>query len=118
MLRQRERQLLAVARDERAGRAERRRDGLVASSDDAREAELQYEQLFEGQARARAFGLVARAGAVERVERVTARRQSLLLPERGRQRIGDVARQRGEDQLAQLLRRHVLAGGIDRHELG
>src|SRR3954451_850380 len=118
MLRQRERQRLAVARDQVAGRAERGRDSLLASLGDACEAELEDEQLVEGQAGAGAVGLVERAWTVERVARVAARRQSLLLLERGRQRIGDLARQRGKDELAKLLRCHVLARGIDRHELG
>src|SRR5437763_13065049 len=118
VLRQRERQRLAVARDQLTRLRERRRHRLLASLRRACEAELQDEQLVEGEAPARALGLVERAWTVECLQRIASRRQSLLLPERGRQRIAEVARERGQDELPELLRRHVLAGGIDRHELG
>jgi hypothetical protein len=78
---------------------------------------LEDEQLLEGQPRPCTFRVLERARTVECMERVATRRQSLVLLERSGQRIGNVARQRGQDELAKLLRSHVLAGGIDGHEL-
>ena len=56
---------------------------------------------------------------MERPERVGAQRQVLALLELRRQRVGQVPRvdERRADQLAQLLRRHVLAGWIDGSEV-
>ena len=57
---------------------------------------------------------------MERVERVRAQRQVLASLERSRERVAVVAgaRQRGRDQLAQLLRRDLLARVVHGREVG
>ena len=114
-----ERQRLPVALDQLTGRVERRRDHVLFAAVTAQQAELECEQLVEGQPAAALLGLLFGAGTVERPERVGAQRQVLALLELRRQRVGQVPRmdERGADQLAQLLRRHVLAGGIHRREI-
>ena len=114
-----ERQRLPVALDQVTGRVERRRDHVLLAAVTAQQAELECEQLVEGQPAAASLGLLFGAGTVERPERVGAQRQVLALLELRRQRVGQVPRvdERRADQLAQLLRRHVLAGWIDGSEV-
>ena len=67
MLGERERQRLAVTRDQLARHAERRRDRRLARPSRARETELQDEQLVERETRAPTFRLGEGARTVQRV---------------------------------------------------
>ena len=118
VLGQLERERRAVAREQLSRFTERLGDRRLARADGARDAELENEQLLEGEPHACALRLLERTRPVESMQRVDLQRQALLLPQRRGERIRDVPRERGEHELAQLLRRHVLAGGIDGDEFG
>src|SRR5215468_6926009 len=112
MLGQLEREDVAVPRNELAWRLERRGDLLLALATLHRKTDLQQQQLVERQPPPPGFRLVERARPVQGPERVGPRRKVLLHPRR--QRVGDRTRERRGHELAHLLRRQLLAGGIDR----
>ena len=67
-LREHERQRVPVALDQLAWRAERRRDLRRPLAAPAREADLEDEQLVEGETLAGGLGVVERVRAVDRVQ--------------------------------------------------
>ena len=75
--RQRERQRLPVARDQLAGRAERRRERALALGRAARDPDLEQQQLLEGEPRAADLRL---ALGLRAVDRRRARRASAASP--------------------------------------
>ena len=113
-----ERQHAAVAPDELAGWAERRCDLGLALPAPPRQPDLQEEQLVESEPAPPHFRLTERARPVQRPECVDALGQSLVLLQVGRKGIRKRPRQCRADQLAHLLRGDVLAGRIDRSEVG
>ena len=119
MLGQREREHGAVALDQLARLAERRRDRRLALAGALREADLEHEQLVEREPAAAFLRLGERARPVEHVERVVPEGQPLLRLQRRRKRIGQCGceRERRLDKLTQLLRRDLLARRIDRGEV-
>ncbi len=72
-----EREQLAVARDQLAGRAERRGDRLLRLAAAARDSDLEQEQLVEREPPPTCFRLLAARRAVQRPERVEAIGQPL-----------------------------------------
>jgi hypothetical protein len=120
MLGQLERKDAAVALAELARLGERRRDGRFALGGPASERKLQDEQLVEGEALPALLRLLAGAWPVQDGERIAAQRQPPLGLQRCRQRVGPVARERQRrlDELPQLRGRDLLAGWVDRSEVG
>ena len=116
VLGQHERQRRAVALEQPAGIAERGRDLVLALACPAGEAELEQEQLVEGEPPSPLLRLLQRARAVERVQRVGAPRQPFPLLQAGRQRVGLVRNEleRPVCESAQTRRRDLLAGRVDR----
>jgi hypothetical protein len=100
--------------------AERRRQRALALGPAAGDADLQEQQLLEREPRASGLGLVLRLRMVQRDERVALQRQPLAHPQLRGQGVDPVAgaRQRRGDQCTHPLRRDLLAGGIDRCEVG
>ena len=95
MLGERERQRLAVARDQLARHAERRRDRDLARLRRRARVPSWRTSNSSNASRARAtLGLGERCADGAARERVASRRQALAFLERGGQRVGDVARQR------------------------
>ena len=113
-------QRLAVAPDQLARLAERRRDRGLALAGATGDRELEHEQLVEGEAPAPRLGLVEVARPVERDHGVAAQRQALVLAERGRERVRERVdvRERRLDEPSQPLRGHVLRGRVDRRVVG
>ena len=107
----------AVAGDEVARLAERRRLLLLAPEAPAHEPDLEHQELLEGQALTARFGGVGIARPVEGGERVDAERE--LGSDTGRDRIGMVVRvrQRLRHELAQLFDGDVLARRVDGREV-
>ena len=120
VLGQRERKRRAVALDQLARLAERRRDLLLALARAAGEPELEHEQLVEREPPPPRLRLLERPRPVQRVERVGAPRQPLALLQPGRQRVGLVRDEleRAVGERAHPRRRDLLAGRIDRREVG
>src|SRR4051812_18053273 len=116
MLRQLEREERAVAREELARRRQRLGARLLPTLAGAGEADLQAQQLVEGEPPARelALGLVARL--VQSDECVLAARQLQLDGDPRRERVARArrGRQRLLHQAAQALHADVLRRGIDR----
>ncbi len=117
--RQRERQHGAVAGDQLALARERGCAGLLLQGPPALlEAELEREQLLEGQALAGALGLAAVARPVDGDERVRPQRQALLVADAGGERVGEEAHagQRRLDEGAEPEAGDFLAGAVLGHE--
>ena len=83
------------------------------------EADLENEQLVEGQTAASLLPFVERPRPVERDERIRAQRQAFTGLQLSRKRIRNVAREDecALDEAAQPLRRHLLARGVDGSEV-
>jgi hypothetical protein len=110
-----ERQQLPVARDQVAGLAERSRPRLLAVRPGSRKADLEHEQLVEGEPPPRLLPVLERIRTVQRDERVREQRQPFGGLQLRRQRVRHVASvaHRELDEAAQPLRRDLLARGID-----
>ena len=109
---------LPVAGDELAGVAERRRLLLLATAATPREPDLEHEQLVEGQPPSPALRLLGGPGSVDRRQRIGAQRHRVH--EVGRRCVGAVTNvgKRLPDELAELLRRDLLARGVHGGEVG
>src|SRR2546430_10703452 len=97
--------------------AERGGDFSLTLPPPTRNCNLQEEQLVEREPSSPRFRLRERARTVQSPERVGALGQPLAFLQLREQRIGERARQRGADELAELLRGDLLAGRIDRREI-
>ena len=117
--RERERQRLAIAVDEVARLAERGRERPFPLGRAPRDADLEDEQLLEGEPLPPGLGLAEVAWAVHRRERVALQRQPLSLAQLGGERIGDVKneRQRRIDDPPHRRGRDLLGGRVDRSEI-
>ncbi len=117
--RERERKRRAVALDQLAGRAERRRERALAFRRAPRDAELEQQQLLEREPLPPGLRLVLGLGMVDDEERVALQRHRLAVAQLGRQRVGvvDDVPERVRDERPQPLRRDLLARGIDRREV-
>ena len=113
--RQLERKELAIARDELARLVERGSLLLLALMAPPCEPYLEDEQLVEREPAPSALRLLQVAGPVQDRERIGSKRQPRRGLQSGRQRIGVIAGvvEGLPDEVAQLLDRHFLAGGID-----
>src|SRR3989442_553762 len=112
-----ERQDLPVPHQQLAGLAERGCDLAFTLAPPPRDSELEEQQLVEGEPAPARFGLAERARPVQGPESVGTLRQSLTLLQLSRQWIGERTWQGRADELAQLLRRDLFAGGVDRREV-
>jgi hypothetical protein len=115
VLRQLERQRRPVAGDELARRRQRRGDAGLPLGRSSRQGQLEDEQLVERESPPTLLRLVERARSVEGDERVAAERQPLPLLQRRGERVRAVGgeRQRRLEEVAELPRRELLAGGVD-----
>ena len=111
---------LAVSPDQLARLPQRRRRLLLALSCPAGEAELEQEQLVERKPLPAALRLLDRPGPVQGEERVGTRRERLACLQPGREEVQVVAREpeRGGHERAHPRRCDLLAGGIDRRQVG
>ncbi len=118
--RERERERLAVAADQVARLAEPWRERALALLDAARDADLEDEQLLEGEPRAAAFRLGEVVRAVDGGERVALEREPFAFAQLRGQRVEDVRRERQRkiDDAAHARRRDLLRRRIDRREVG
>ncbi len=80
--------------DQVARLAERGRQRALPLRDAPRDADLEDEQLLEGEPLPPCLGLAEVAGPVHRGERVALQRQPLALAQLGGERVGDVRRER------------------------
>ena len=118
--RERERERLAVAADQVARLAEPCRERPLALLDAARDADLEDEELLEGEPRAAAFRLGEVVRPVHGGERVALERKPLAFAQLRGQRVGDVRRERQReiDDAPHARRRDLLRSGIDGREVG
>ena len=117
MLGQAKREYVAIAGNEVAGGTERRRDLRLTFPAPRSQTDLQDEQLVEGEPRTTFLRLLARPRPVQSPQRIASLRQALALLHSGRERVQSRPRQRRTDELAELLRRDLLARRIDGREV-
>ena len=115
VLGQLEREHVAIATDQRARLRQCPRDGVLVAG--ACDDELQREELVESEPTTRGLGLGLVAREMDRRDRITRERFVELCGQCVRQVAAD-GRERDADEIAQLRRRHLLARGIHRCEVG